>query len=100
MTDKRGASKVFFENPSRSIEYSGRPCVLELAISADLPLNHSCGGMGTCGTCRIIVKSDLTQLRERNEIEKEMASDRQFTSCERLACQLEAVDGLIAEIPD
>jgi len=59
---------------------------LELAIDKKIDLNHSCGGYGTCGTCRVIVDNHV-DLPARNEIELEMANDRGFSPNERLACQ-------------
>lgn len=73
--------------------------VLEVLLEKEFDINHSCGGMGSCGTCRIIVSHPLEDLPERNEIEKEMAEDRGFSHRERLACQLEPIDGLIANTP-
>ncbi len=103
MTKHRGASKMSFRHRGKAlptVEFNGRPSVLELAISHRLPLEHSCGGMGTCGTCRVIVRSELEQLPPRTEVELEIANDREFEPRERLACQTQAVDGLEVEIPD
>ena len=80
-------------------EFEGSPTVLELAIRDGLPLHHSCGGMGTCGTCCVIVESDPSEVEARNEIESEMAADRGYASRERLACQLTARPRLIVKIP-
>jgi ferredoxin len=103
MTKNRGASKVFFWIPGRkkpeTVVFDGRPSVLELAISQQIPLETSCGGMGTCTACRVFVKSDLTKMPERTEVEAEMARDRDFEPRERLGCQLVAYDGLEVEIP-
>ena len=103
MNKNRGASKVFFRIPGQRkpelVDFDGRPSVLELAISHHLPLESSCGGMGTCTTCRVFVRSDLSKMSERNEVEAEMARDREFEEFERLSCQLEAFDGLEVEIP-
>ena len=92
---------VIFLPEGMSIEIGKKTStVLSLAIANDLPLNHSCGGMGTCGTCRIYVESNLSDLPPRNEIELEMAQERSFTENERLACQLPAHPGLVVRIPD
>ncbi len=72
--------------------------VLEVALKRDVAIAHSCGGMGTCGTCRIEVKSSLIDLPVRNEIEQELATDRGFSDSLRLACQLSPVDGLVARV--
>ncbi len=73
--------------------------LLELALANGIKLNHSCGGHGTCGTCRIFIRSDLEKLTSRNEIESEMAVERDFADNERLACQLSPGDELIVEVP-
>ncbi len=74
--------------------------VLDCALANGVELHHSCGGMGSCTTCRILVESDLSRLPERNEIEQEMAEMKGFRPEERLACQLKPFDQLIARIPD
>ncbi|HEX7674528.1 MAG TPA: 2Fe-2S iron-sulfur cluster-binding protein [Bdellovibrio sp.] len=74
--------------------------VLELALRVGLPLNHTCGGFGTCGTCMVFVRKGLEKLPPRNEIEAELASDRGFSDEERLCCQMEPIDGLVLEIPE
>ncbi len=73
--------------------------LLSLALRLKLPLHHSCGGMGTCGTCRVVVREGLEQLPSPGEVEQEMIQDRGFSKIERLACQLEPIEGLIVEIP-
>jgi len=100
MSKDRGASNIFFKRPSRQVSFTGQPSVLELALANRLPIEHSCGGMGTCGTCRIFVNLKQGQLPERNEVEAEMARDRNFLPHERLACQLTALDGLEVSLPD
>lgn len=73
-------------------------CVLDVALRQGIPLNHTCGGHGTCGTCRVRVRAGLEKLGPRNEIEAEMAQDRGFTDEERLACQIPPVADLTVEI--
>lgn len=65
----------------------GVASLLEIALEARLPIEHSCGGFGTCGTCRVLIEAGADDLTEREEIESEMAADRKFTDDERLACQ-------------
>ncbi|MFS4458856.1 2Fe-2S iron-sulfur cluster-binding protein [Bdellovibrio sp. HCB2-146] len=73
--------------------------VLEAALAAGVELNHTCGGFGTCGTCRVWVVSGLEKIGPRNEIEQEMADDRKFAPEERLACQISAFAGLVVRKP-
>lgn len=73
--------------------------VLEVALENRLPLNHSCDGNASCGTCRIRIVSSEEPLEKRNELEAELANDRGFAPDERLACQLTASGGLKFKIP-
>ncbi len=73
-------------NNHKSIPLSESKTLLELAIDHKIELNHSCGGHGTCGTCRVII-DNYEDLPARNAIELEMANDRKFNPNERLACQ-------------
>jgi ferredoxin len=66
----------------------GQETLLELALSSGVALSHSCGGMASCGTCRVIVEFGGEKLHSRNDLEREMANDRGFNSNERLACQI------------
>ena len=103
MTKDHGAAKMIFWIPGqkkpRTVSIQGRPSVLELAISNQIPLETSCGGMGTCTACRVFVESNLSKLPERNEVEAEAARERNFEKNERLGCQLEAFDNLEVKIP-
>ncbi len=83
----------------KTVEFSGFPSVLEVALEAHIPLNHSCGGMGSCTTCQVKIKSSLETIEPRNEIEAEHATRRNFDPDERLACQVTAVDGLVVVVP-
>ncbi len=84
-------SVTFLPN-EKAVGFSGRTTVLELAHLHEIEISSSCGGMGSCGTCRVHVDADL--LPPRNEIENEMAADRGFAPAERLACQTLARNGM------
>lgn len=63
--------------------------LLELAVDKSVDLPHSCGGMGSCGTCLVRLTVMTGETPERGEVESEMATDRGFAREERLSCQLE-----------
>lgn len=81
------------------VEASQGQTILESALKAKIPLNHTCGGFGTCGTCRVRIREGLEKLGPRTELEAELAQDRGFQAEERLACQIEVQDGLVIERP-
>ena len=90
---------MLFQPSQTRIEIQNHATVLAVALSGEMPLEHSCGGMGSCGTCRVLVRSPLDQLSARTEVEQEMADARNFLSHERLACQLQPQADVIVEIP-
>jgi len=91
---------IVFQPGNRAAVIGSATSVLEVALKNNIDLSHSCGGMGSCTTCRVFIESDASKLPARNELEEEIASSRGFAENERLACQLEPCDGLIARIPE
>ena len=73
--------------------------ILEAILAADIEIDHTCGGMGTCGTCRVFVDKGIESFREPEEIESEIRNQRGFGPNERLCCQNLAADGLVLRIP-
>ncbi len=79
--------------------------VLELALKHKIDLDHSCGGSGSCGTCRVFLSWRKIAGAQpvdppRGDVEAAMAEDRSFEPHERLACQIEPVDGMIITVPE
>lgn len=80
-------------------EFTREASVLEVALRNGIEIPHSCGAMGSCTTCRVLVESTPTALPPRNELEQDIAEMRGFTDQERLSCQLPPVDGLVLRLP-
>jgi 2Fe-2S ferredoxin len=95
----RRPSILFLPNKV-SVQITNESSILEVALKNKIDLAHSCGGMGTCTTCRVYIESDIKNLPPRNETEAEMADSRGFAEQERLACQVAPTDGLIVRIPE
>src|SRR5690242_15699026 len=76
------------------VQASQDESILDVCNRLGIELDHSCGGFGSCGTCRIYVEKCVDSLAPRNEIEEEIAQDRGFEKSERLACQTHPVEGL------
>lgn len=83
----------------KTCPFDGSPSILEVAIANQIPLNHSCGGMGSCTTCLVRVQTGLEKLAPRNELEAEHEQMRDLRAHERLSCQTLAEDGLVVSIP-
>jgi len=81
------------------IPFTDEKNLLQLLVKNGISIDHSCGGGASCGTCRVLIKSDINGLPARETLEKEMALDRGFVDQERLSCQLSLFDGLQINIP-
>ena len=79
---------IVYTTENRSMDVQDEPQLLDLCIKNDIPIDHVCEGGASCGTCRVLITSDPKDLPPRNSLEQEMASDREFSPEERLACQL------------
>lgn len=90
---------ILFQPMDVACEIGESESVLDVALRHDVELNHSCGGMGSCTTCRIVVVHCEEPLPERNELEQDIADMRKFAPEERLACQLPPVEGLVVRVP-
>lgn len=79
---------------TRSVQFTAKKNLLELLNANNISISQSCGGNGTCTTCRILVKRNLQSFSDRTEIETERANERNFSDDERLACQCEVSDSV------
>jgi ferredoxin, 2Fe-2S len=61
--------------------------VLDVARRAGAPIGNSCGAIGVCARCRIIVIEGADALSPPTEIERRVAAQRGIPSEERFACQ-------------
>lgn len=91
---------IKFLPENRVVEASQDETLLEVALREGIELPHSCGGHGTCGTCRVWAVQGFEGLAQRNEVEQDMAQDRGFHPQERLSCQTYPVTNLVLELPE
>ncbi len=91
---------IYFQPGGQLCSVKGAESVLEVALNHGIDLSHSCGGMGSCTTCRIFIERSPEAIPLRNELEQEIADSRGFLENERLACQLPPIEGLTVRIPD
>jgi ferredoxin, 2Fe-2S len=89
-------AKIIFLPTQKEVELRGEENLLLLALRNRIPIATSCGGSGSCGTCRVTVKCGQV----RNDVEQAMADDRGFAPDERLACQIEPEDGMVVTVID
>ena len=62
--------------------------LLQIALSAAVPIDHACGGVGVCGTCHVIVEQGFDGLAPADEAEEDaLDAAAGVTRLSRLACQ-------------
>jgi uncharacterized 2Fe-2S/4Fe-4S cluster protein (DUF4445 family) len=87
--------KIIFKPENKEIEAPEGGTLLDAAREADIHINASCNGKGSCGKCKLIIdsgniKSEPTSLLSTREKEKNYV----------LACQTEIFSDVMARIPD
>lgn len=81
------------------IEFKGDQNLLDLLRANKISISESCGGFGTCTTCRVFIKKNEAAFLQRTELEAERAIERNFSDLERLSCQCQIVDSAEILIP-
>jgi uncharacterized 2Fe-2S/4Fe-4S cluster protein (DUF4445 family) len=78
-------TKVLFEPIGKKIDASANETILEIATRAGVGIRSECGGVQTCGKCRVIVKDrrGLTSLTEKENL---LLSQASISEGYRLAC--------------
>ena len=86
--------RVHFEPDNVDIIAEQGDSLLEKAIDAGIRLTASCGGQGTCGTCKVLIKSgEVATTRTK------MLSDEEYARGLRQACQSHVLTDLVVSVP-
>jgi uncharacterized 2Fe-2S/4Fe-4S cluster protein (DUF4445 family) len=92
--------------PDRQVRVTFQPCgravfvlpettILEAAACAGLTIDTPCGGMGTCGKCRVQVISGAC---EPTEADRQVFSEAELRNGWRLSCGMRAAGGAIEKV--
>lgn len=89
--------EVDLEPIGRRVNLPIMATLLQAAQNAGVELSSICGGMGTCGACKVrLVKGELTPLTA-DEIAE--LSESEIQSGMRLACQAKILGSVLIDIP-
>lgn len=91
--------EIKFNSKVINTQFPTEKSVLELALENGVEINHSCGGNGTCTTCRVFIECESGELPVRGDLELDAVEGRGFNENERLACQTTAMPGINVLIP-
>ncbi len=88
---------VRFEGQGTEIQVASGTSILDAALEADVDLNNYCGGMCSCGSCRVIVISG--ELSELDDIEEATLDLVRESDRDRLGCQARVQGDIKIELP-
>ena len=80
------------------LEFKAGENLLDTLNANKVGISQSCGGHGSCTTCRVLVLSGLENCAPRTAIEQERADERDFAPNERLSCQTDLLGDVEIEI--
>ncbi|NQT86974.1 DUF4445 domain-containing protein [bacterium] len=86
-----------FEPEGKSAFVLGGSLVLEAAARAGIIVDTPCGGSGTCGKCRVIVRDGCSEL---TDTERGSLTESEIADGYRLACQAKVERETIVTVPN
>ena len=92
--DEKPAYRVIFKPDNREVSVPEGSTLLEAAISADVHLNASCNGKGSCGKCKLIVESGQFESKPSALLSKS-EKEKKYV----LACQSSVLGDITVKIP-
>ncbi|MFX1385871.1 MAG: ASKHA domain-containing protein [Promethearchaeota archaeon] len=78
---------IDFEPISRRVFFSNDYSLYEILSELNVPIRSICGGLGTCGKCKVLIQRGNEYLIAPTASEKKFLSDLEFKNGWRLACQ-------------
>lgn len=91
--------KLTIQPDNKSIKVEKGTNLWEAITKAGIKISSPCGGEGTCGKCRIILKTK-DGLSPLTDSERSFLTSKQIESGSRLACQAKLVGDATINIPD
>jgi len=89
--------RVTFQPSGRSVFVLPETTILEAAACAGLTIDTPCGGMGTCGKCRVQV---INGACEPTEADRQVLGEAELREGWRLGCQTAVCGEAIVHVPD
>ena len=81
------ATTVRFLPSGTEVSGSVGQSIFDLGWKEDVGIKSACVGKGTCGLCRIVVRSGEESLSDYNAIEEKHLGNVYFLTKRRLSCQ-------------
>lgn len=86
--------KVHFNPDNVDIVVEQGESLLQAAIAAGVHIYASCGGNGTCGTCKVLIEEGQLETKKTKKV-----SDEEYKQGVRQACQSRVISDLMVYVP-
>ena len=93
-------SKVHFQPANVSIEVPAGVNLRDASLQAGLQIPSTCGGVGSCGLCKVKITAGAEHLSPMTLLETGKLGNVFFITKERLACQTTVTGDVSCEVPD
>ncbi len=94
---KKSKIEVTFQPSGRRIEVETGTNLFEAAQIAGVNIRSICGGKGSCGKCRIIVRKG--EITTNSSLDEEFFTEGEIAKGYHLACQTDIISDTVVEIP-
>ncbi len=91
--------RVTFDNLGVGADVAPGTTILEAAMAARIELNHYCGGMASCGSCRIEVVEGADHVSPMEPMEEPTLDMVKENPGDRLGCQTRIHSNITIKIP-
>ncbi|MFX1327437.1 MAG: ASKHA domain-containing protein [Promethearchaeota archaeon] len=79
---------IDLEPISRRIYFSKNNSLYEILTDLKIPIRSLCGGLGTCGKCKILIQNGREYLSPLTNAEKKLLNKDEIVNGWRLACEI------------
>lgn len=94
-----GPVQVVFQGRAQG-PVPGGVSLLTAARVLEVELSHYCGGMCSCGTCRVQITAGAENLSRPQGNEELVLGDHRARAGDRLACQARVLGPVTVKVPD
>lgn len=88
--------KVTFLPDKKTVKVNKGTVILDALEKAGINISTPCGGKGTCGKCKVLMKEGIPSA---TLVEKNLFTEEEIKKGDRLACQTKLFQDSIIEIP-
>ena len=93
-----GQVSVRFDNLDIEVSVARGTSLLDAALDGDVDLNHYCGGMCSCGSCRLEILGG--EISPKDDMEEATLAIVREGEDDRLGCQTLVMGDVVVRLPD